>query len=151
MKIEHKDHPYVESGLSNVILLGIEIRTCPKCGEVERVIPRLAQLHRVIAIAVAEQPEKLIGAEVRYLCKTLGWSGEAFAATFGVRQETVSRWENDKEPMGSTAERLLRLAALREKPISEYPTERLKDVGKEGKPRRLNLRAASKEWRYEAA
>src|SRR5579862_980907 len=122
MKVEHEDHHYTESGLANVWLAGLEVRACPKCGETERVIPRLAQLHRLLAATVAEQPEKLTGAEIRYLRKSLGWSGEDFAATFGVRPETISRWENDKEPMGATAERLLRLAALREKPLSEYPT-----------------------------
>ena len=34
--------------------------------------------------------------------------------------ETVSRWENDKVPMGDTADRLLRVLATRLEPIDDY-------------------------------
>jgi putative zinc finger/helix-turn-helix YgiT family protein len=152
MKVTHRDHVYVESGLPNVVLLGLEFRTCPKCGEVERVMPRLAQLHRLIAERVAEKEARLIGAEIRFLRKHLGWSGEHFASVMSVRPETVSRWENEKEPMGPIAERLLRLMALREKPVTSYPNDRLADVAKtDARPLHLEARASRSGWQIEEA
>ena len=152
MKVEHRDHPYTESGLPNVVLIGLEFRVCPECGEEERVMPRLAQLHRAIAEAVADQTARLTGAEIRFLRKHLGWSGEDFAAVMGVRPESVSRWENDKEPMGAPAERLLRLMALRERPVSSYPNERLADIAKgEARAVKLEARANKSGWKVAEA
>ena len=152
MKIETRNHQYVESGLPNVVLLGLEFRTCPKCGEEERVMPRIAQLHRVIAEAVAEKHARLTGAEVRFLRKHLGWSGEDFAKTMGVTPGTVSRWENEKEAMGPVAERLLRLMALRARPIESYPNERLAEVAQEeARPVKLELHANRTGWQVDAA
>lgn len=83
------------------------------------------------------------------LRKYLGYSGEDFAATMGVTPATVSRWENDREPMGSTAERLLRLMSVRDLPIEEYPTDRLRAVATEGEPPRFRARLAGKTWHAE--
>ncbi len=152
MKVTHRDHVYVESGLPNVVLLGLEFRTCPNCGEEERVLPRLAQLHRLIAERVAEKEARLTGAEIRFLRKHLGWSGEDFAGVLDVRPETVSRWENEKETMSATAERLLRLMALREKPVESYPNERLAGVAKSAaRPVHLEARANRTGWHIEQA
>lgn len=152
MRVTHRDHAYAESGLPNVVLVGLEFHTCPRCGEEERVMPRLAQLHRLIAERVAEKEARLTGAEIRFLRKHLGWSGEDFAGVMGVRPETVSRWENEKEAMGPAAERLLRLMALREKPVESYPNERLADVAKTAaRPVHLEARANRNGWRVEQA
>lgn len=152
MKITHEDHVYTECGLPNIVLLGLEFRVCPKCGEKERVMPRLAQLHRVIAEAVAEKRARLTGAEIRFLRKHLGWSGDYFAEVVGVRPETVSRWENEKEPMGVTSERLLRLMALRLRPVESYPNERLAEVAREeARPVSLRLRPNHGGWHADAA
>jgi hypothetical protein len=56
------EHLYTESGLSNVTLLDIEIRTCDVCGEHEVVVPELEELHRAIArsVATATRPHRLV-------------------------------------------------------------------------------------------
>ena len=59
MKVTHEDHLYVESGLPNVLLLGVEFRSCPQCDEREIVLPKIAQLHRVIAEGVADKEADL--------------------------------------------------------------------------------------------
>lgn len=46
-------HRYGESGLSNVTLLNVELRTCAACGDREVVIPKIEQLHKLIAHAVS--------------------------------------------------------------------------------------------------
>lgn len=152
MKVTHRDHLYAESGLPNVMLVGLEFRTCPKCGEEERVMPRLAQLHRVIAEHVAEKETRLTGAEVRFLRKHLGWSGEDFAKAMDVTPTTVSRWENDREQMSTMADRLLRLYALRSRPVEEYPNELVAAAGvKEARPVHLEIEPNRSGWKVKAA
>lgn len=152
MKITHRDHLYTESGLPNVLLLGLEFRTCPKCGEEERVMPKLAQLHRLIAEYVAEKETRLTGAEARFLRKHLGWSGEDFAKAMDVTPGTVSRWENDKESMSTMADRLLRLYALRTRPVEEYPNERVAMSGlKEARSVHLKIEPLRNGWKVQAA
>lgn len=105
---------------------------------------------RLAAGSAFDETARLTGAEIRFLRKHLGWSAEAFAGVIGVRPETVSRWENEKEPMGATSERLLRLMALRLKPVESYPNERLADVAKEdARPVALRLRVDKAGWHAE--
>ena len=54
METRRENHRYAESGLDNVFLEGIEIHTC-ECGERIVSIPKLAELHEVIAFAVASR------------------------------------------------------------------------------------------------
>lgn len=147
MKSVRRDHEYVESGLPGITLLNLEFRVCP-CGEEEMVIPRTAQLHRLIATRVAEKASRLTGAEIRFLRKHLGWSGEDFAKHMDVTPSSVSRWENDKEPMSVMAERLLRLYALRTHPVEEYPNERLLEAGAHAaRPVHLQIEPNRTGWR----
>jgi transcriptional regulator with XRE-family HTH domain len=46
----------------------------------------------------------------------------------GVSGETVSRWENDREPIGGTSDRLLRLMVLFGRPITDYTLDRLAEI-----------------------
>lgn len=140
-------HRYTACGLPNLVLVGVELRTCPACGTSEVAIPRLARLHRSLALTVAKSRTRLTGAEVRFLRKHIGWSGVDFARHFGVTPETVSRWENDKEPMGAAADRLLRILAVRDQPVEAYPTEELSEVAQtEPVPFSLDATATSAGW-----
>jgi DNA-binding transcriptional regulator YiaG len=112
-------------------------------------IPRLEELHRVLAFAIATHPSKLSGSEIRFLRKYLGWSGKDFATTIGVAAETVSRWENDKERIGLVPERLLRVMVFRLKPVEEYPTERLSQLGNhEGPVPVMGLQLDEGRWKH---
>ena len=44
MQSKRENHRWNASGLPNVVLMGVEIRRCPACGEQTLVIPRLAAL-----------------------------------------------------------------------------------------------------------
>lgn len=136
---------YVESGLPNVTLVNVEILRCPKCGEFELVIPKMAQLHRFIAGVLANKTERLTNHEVRFLRKHIGWSGVDFARSFGVTPETVSRWESGAQSMNSMAERLLRILSMDREPIRDYSI--LEKLGSESprKPRPIHV-AMEREW-----
>jgi putative zinc finger/helix-turn-helix YgiT family protein len=120
------DHKYKE--LPGLVLRGVRLRHCRNCGEDEVSIPRIERLHRVVALALAAKPEKLTDNEIRFLRKHLGWSRNDCAGIMDVVPETVSRWEHGRTAMSRMAERFLRLAVIRLEPVSEYPSERLRDV-----------------------
>lgn len=146
-------HRYTESGLSYVTLLNVEIRECASCGEREVVIPRLEQLHRMIARAVSRSPQPLKPEEIRFLRKWLGYSTADFALTMGVTPETVSRWESQTAGKGyripDTAERLLRLLVANQEPAEKYPIDLFKTQPR-GKAEPLKLKLRAPDWKKAA-
>ncbi len=134
------------SGLP-VVLLGVETRVCQSCGEREVVVPNIEGLHRALAELLIRKPRRLAGREIRFLRKSLGWSGVEFAVRIGVRPETVSRWETGTEDIGETADRLLRLMVAHEQPVSDYSLDALRGPAKKpGRPLRLQLRPRRGQW-----
>lgn len=128
MTVAHEDYRYEESGLTNIILAGIEVRHCTACGESQPVIRGIEGLHRAIARIIVEQSARLSGEQVRFLRTYLGWRAVDFAKIMGVGKECVSRWENDHDPIGGTADRALRLLVLTQKPVSDYTPERFAEI-----------------------
>lgn len=117
------DHLYQECGLPNVTLLGVPALKCRECGAVRIKIPAIDELHRALLMKVLRKKSRLNGAEVRFLRKYVGLSGADFARRIGAEPETVSRWENDRQPIGPQAERLLRLLVVTMGQVQEYPIE----------------------------
>lgn len=95
-----------------VRLHGIEIVKCPRCGNEDPIIPRVNKLMRSIAMALIRKPYGLEGAEVRFLRKYLGMTGEEFAEYLDVDKTNLSKWENDADPIGPQSDRLIRLVCL---------------------------------------
>jgi putative zinc finger/helix-turn-helix YgiT family protein len=116
---------YDMGGLTHVTLQGVERRHCAACGDVGFKISRIGQLHRVLADYLIRQPRLLLGSEVRFLRTHLGLSTADFAHRMGVRRETVSRWENDKERMGESADHLLRALVTSHQPSQNYAVDDL--------------------------
>lgn len=106
--------------LPGTLLVGVEVRRCPDCGDEEISIPRIEALDRLLAHTVAARSGRLTGPEIRFLRKHLGWSGSDFARTFDVDPSTVSRWEAGSQSMDLRAEKLLRVSATRMEPIADY-------------------------------
>src|SRR5438309_11880615 len=73
---EHRNYRYAESGLPNVVLQGVTVADCPKCGNSDVSIPRIARIHQSIARALANSPARLTGPQLRFLRKHLGLNGE---------------------------------------------------------------------------
>ncbi|MDD5307077.1 MAG: helix-turn-helix domain-containing protein [Deltaproteobacteria bacterium] len=151
MTSARENYNYSACGLPHVTLKGVEVRRCRSCGEHEVVIPRIEDLHQAIAMAVVAKKSRLMPAEVRFLRKHLGWSGTDFARHMGVAAETVSRWENGREPMGAVADRLLRLLVATKAPERDYVIDSLAELGDEATPARLRLASGRKGWRAEPA
>jgi len=99
---------YAFSGLPNVLLSGIDVYRCSKCRAESPVIPRVGELHAVMADALARKPARLSGEEIRFLRKNLGVSSKIFATATGIAPETLSRAEGNKQPLPLPVEQVLR-------------------------------------------
>lgn len=139
MSTHLENYQYTASGLSHVTLQQVEVSRCPRCGEIEVAIPRIEALHQAIAAMLVRKATRLAPEEIRYLRKYLGWSGADFAARMGVTRETVSRWEHGGTPIGSTADRLLRLLVVNEVPVQDYAAELLLGITEEPGTRAMAL------------
>lgn len=103
---------YTECGLPKIYLKNMKALRCPSCDEEEVEVPNIEQLHAAIARDIALQKERLRPEEIRFLRAHLGFSGADFANAISVKPETVSRWENGRRLMDTTAEKFLRVLIL---------------------------------------
>ena len=106
---ERRSYRYAESGLSNVILQGIEMADCAKCGNSDVIIPRMAKIHRAIAEALVKSPARLTGEELRFLRKHLGLSGDQLGGYLHTDRTKISKWERGEDRIGPPTDRLVRL------------------------------------------
>jgi transcriptional regulator with XRE-family HTH domain len=110
-----KEQPYryTFSGMSNVFLTGINVYNCPDCDLQLPVIPKIEQLHDVIAREIANKRGLLTGEEVRFLRKNAGYSAAKFATLLTIDPSYLSRVENGHtDHLGAAVDRLARAIAL---------------------------------------
>lgn len=152
MKTQKENYSYRECGLSGITLIGVAVSRCKECGEFEVAIPKIEELHRIIALSVIRKPARLSPKEIRFLRTYLGWSGVDFADYMGVKPETVSRWEKGDQLIGMPTDRLLRLMIATKQPRKDYSLEILKTV--EPKPSsqtRIQMKIYDGRWEPIAA
>jgi len=114
-KLERKDgaeHLLNEGGVQ-VLLVGITVWTCSKCGAVLPEIPYLEELHKAVASAIVNRPGHLTGPEVRFLRKRMGRNITDLAKQLGVTREWLSSCESGRRKPGTTLDALLRVIYLR--------------------------------------
>lgn len=166
MKKTVEDHVYRESGMDHVILRNVTKYTCPEEGSTFVQIPMMSELHRTIALAIAEKPARLVPSEVRFIRDHLGLSNTEFAELMAVTPSQSSRWTTT-EPIGPQAERFLRLLVavgpelLRgtessreaEETIGELAQviHRLPPSSAEAKDVKIGLRRSGSGWKHDTA
>ena len=106
------DYLFIESGLTNVTLRGVQLLTCAKCGAQTPALSKINELMQVIALALVLKPSSLTGKEIRFLRKYSGFTGEQFGKKLGLTKEHVSRIENQHHPVGAQTDRLVRYLAV---------------------------------------
>jgi len=111
-KVIRGDYEFAESGLKHVILQGIELVQCDRCGNEDPIIRHVNALMRALAQAVVCKPYRLQGREVRFLRTYLGMTAGQFARLLHVDKTTLSKWENGHDPVGEQSDRLIRMYAL---------------------------------------
>lgn len=102
---------YTESGLSNVVLQNVEVAYCPKCGNTDVFIPRMARLQAAIFQAIVVSPVRLTGEQLRYARKHLDLSGEELSGYLHTDKTKISKWERGQDRIGPATDRLFRLLA----------------------------------------
>jgi len=108
-----KPYHYDVSGLKDVYLAGITVEYCPKCNTEAPVIPRIAELHAVIAKSLVDKPTLLTGEELRFLRKWAGFPAKQFAALLRIDASHLSRVENGKtRHLGAPVDKLARAMAM---------------------------------------
>lgn len=100
----------------HVIVLHSVIEITDEDGEKSYEIPELDSLGAAAALARCLTPYRLKGSELRAIRKIAGWTASDLAKKLGEKTsvETISRWENDKQLMGSYAEKVFRLVVCEE-------------------------------------
>ena len=91
-----------------VVLVGSAYET--KSGDVSGVVvPDIAALEAAMSMARIMDPFKMSGSDLKFLRKAIGMKAIDIARFLEVTPETVSRWENAREPISNQAERIIRL------------------------------------------
>jgi putative zinc finger/helix-turn-helix YgiT family protein len=144
---------YEECGLPYVTLRNIMIERCPECGNELVTIPKVAELHRVLALTLIRKPGRLDPLEITILRKSLGWSKADFARKIHVHPSQVSRWESitTHTPMGEANDLLLRTLVAMNQEIRDYMEEMDKiDLGQQPHVhRRLSIEMVGRKWLME--
>lgn len=143
--IRNEDRPL--DNLPGVVVRDAEVETCPTCGAEAEVYAAMGPLFDQVARALVGKRGRLASTEVRFLRGLLGLSGRALAKRLGVTPESVSRWERDREPIGTTPDRLLRLLAVVALKLPGFSPDMLDRVGGEVTPLHMALRWDGKHWR----
>lgn len=112
LKKTQQIYNYVESGLNNVYLDGVDVLVCVSCKKMVPVIPGIKDLHRAIAVAVLIHPFPLTGSMVRFLRKQMRYKSKDFAKLLGVSAQTVSNWERQKTKIRKPNDRLIRTSCM---------------------------------------
>jgi len=96
-------------GIPLILFNAIEQEKCEGCGDVlKTTIPDFEGLVSAVAVTRIKHALKLDGTEIKFLRKALGVTAKKLAGDLEVTPETFSRWENGKDPIGPTSEKLLR-------------------------------------------
>jgi helix-turn-helix protein len=106
-----KPYHFKASGLPNVYLLsGVKIERDADYGELVT-IDRLPDLIMAIAFNLARKPERLTGAEIRFLRKRMGATQSDLGTELWVSEQTIANYEKGKTDAGP-ADRALRFLFL---------------------------------------
>lgn len=106
------NYHYTESGLSNVVLIGVTISAC-SCGEKIPVISNIEGLHKAIAMGIVKSKTLLTGEGIRFVRKEMQLKAVELAKLLSVNKVSISRWESGKEPIGHANDKLIRLLFMR--------------------------------------
>jgi len=105
----NKPYRFVDSGLSNVYLVGVKYWVCQTCGAQAAEILAPEQLMNVIAEAIVMRRGILDGAEIRFLRKRVGKKAADFAALINNTPEHFSKLETGALPVKEATDKLIRL------------------------------------------
>jgi transcriptional regulator with XRE-family HTH domain len=96
-----------------VLLNAAEEITHPKTGVVLGIaVPDAEELAAAVTLALCFMPVRLSGAEVRFIRRVMGMTGQELASAVEMDPATLSRWEHGKQDVGGWADKAVRMAAV---------------------------------------
>lgn len=151
-KVVKGDYQFKESGLRDVVLLDIDLIKCGKCGNVDPVLSGVDDIMSLLAVAVLQKPYRLEGAELRFLRKHVGLNQQEFSKLVRADKTTLSKWENDEDPIGIRSDLLARTVVIsRDKYLEKRAADHIKAFLKAADQRkhlRLEVDADRLEYEY---
>jgi len=105
-------YQYRECGLDNVWLIDADLYVCPKCNLRMPVLQGAYNVKRELTRELVQAHARLSGDEIVYLRKAIGLKAADLAETLQVDRVTLSRWENDHQPIDPFADFKLRMEAV---------------------------------------
>jgi putative zinc finger/helix-turn-helix YgiT family protein len=106
---KEKPYHFLDSGLSNVYLVGVQYWTCDECNSQWAEIPAPEQLMNVIAESIVMKPGLLSGPEIKFLRKRVGKRAADFAELVNKTPEHFSKLETEKLEITEPTDKLIRL------------------------------------------
>jgi putative zinc finger/helix-turn-helix YgiT family protein len=100
---------YAECGLDTINLENVLVFRCSRCSAIVPEIPAMAELHRVILLAIIQKNSLLSGPEIRFLRKMAGMSSKELAQSVGANPSSLSRWEQGTRKITKKMDSTLRL------------------------------------------
>jgi len=118
--IREEPYPFRASGMDHIFLSNITMLICTGCGWAAPEIPKMEELHKVIARTLARLKRRLTMSEGKFLCSWIGLSeGElaGFVGKAGNLLETHQTYIGDTPPsvlvvMPEAADRFIRYLTL---------------------------------------
>ena len=103
-----ENYNYLECGLNNVVLKGVLVYRCERCGAENVEIPNMEGLHRSIALSILCKKSLLASDEIKFLRTIVGLTATELGRNLGVTKIAVSRWENGAR-IGMQSDRSIRV------------------------------------------
>src|ERR1051326_9000205 len=104
-----KPYHFLDSGLPNVYLVGVNDWVCNECGSQWSEIPQPEKLMDVIAEIIVMKPGIMTGPEIRFLRKRAGKKASDFAQLTNKTPEHLSKLETQALPLNEGTDKLIRL------------------------------------------
>lgn len=152
-RIVSGDYEFKETGLRDVVVHGVDLIKCGKCGNVDPILSGVDEIMHLIALAVLRKPYRLEGAELRFLRKHVDLTQEEFAKLLRVDKTTLSKWENDGDPIGFQSDLLARVLVMsRDKRLEKRAADYIREFEKiANQQKRVSVEVDAKTHEYEYA
>lgn len=105
-------YQYRECGLDNVWLEDWPMFVCGECRLTLPLLPNAEDAVRLVTRSLVRQPGRLDGDTVLFLRKALGLKSGELGHLLKVTRITISRWENNANPIDGLCDLRLRLEAI---------------------------------------
>ncbi len=146
-------YQFLDSGLSNVYLIGVKYWVCEECKKQAAEIPAPEQLMNVIAESIVMQPGLLSGPEIKFLRKRVGKRAADFAELISKTPEHFSKLETEALELNPATDKLIRLTYANLSgdagllwTITKRIEEWLKSIRVKEKPQPIQIKKQDDTW-----